>query len=53
MRKITFEYQKDWGEHNLIKETIEFGVWEDDIQKEYEEWVWEFIADQVCWYEED
>jgi hypothetical protein len=55
MRNIVFEYQDGHGDHNLKKEIREFedDATGDDIQEEFEEWVWEFIADRVAWYEED
>lgn len=53
MRKIQFEYQKGWGEHNKIKEIVEFedDVTEDEIEKEFQDWVWGFVGDYVCWEE--
>ncbi len=55
MKKFVFEYQDGHGDHNLKKEIREFedDVTPDDVQEEFEEWVWEFIVDRVCHYELD
>lgn len=52
MRKITFEYTKGWN--NVEKEEIEFedNVSDEEIQNEFENWVWGIIGDSVTWYEE-
>lgn len=53
--RITFEFQDGYGEQNLNKETVEFedDTTDDEIQEEFEEWVWQFIGDNVCWNKED
>lgn len=55
MKNIVFEYQDGHGAHTLKKEIVEFedDVTSDDIQEEFEEWVWGFIGDQATWYEEN
>lgn len=51
MKKVLYEYQDGHGEHNLKKVIVEFGdeATSDDIQTDFEEWVWQFIGDSVSW----
>lgn len=53
MRKIQFEYQKGYGEHNKIKEVVEFDddTTDEEIEKEFSNWAWQFIADYISWEE--
>ena len=53
MKKIQFEYQKGWGDQNRLKEIVEFDddVTEEEIEKEFQDWVWDKVGDYVCWEE--
>jgi len=49
MIKVIFECYENRNEH---QEEIEFedNVTDEEIEKEYVEWVWNEIGDNYCWY---
>lgn len=51
MRKIRFVWNKGLGKHNDITEIVEFEdeTTDEEITKEFEDWVWEQIGDQFGW----
>lgn len=53
MRKIIFSHSTGWGEHNKYTEEVEFenDVKEEEINDEFEQWVWGRISDSVTWYD--
>jgi hypothetical protein len=53
MRKITFEWQYGHGEHNTTREIVEFedSATTEEIQEDFERWVWEQIGDDFTWHE--
>lgn len=52
MRKIIFECGENMNEH---EEEFEFpdDVTDEEIQKEFEQWVWNEIGDNFCWRDKD
>ncbi|MGG3890301.1 hypothetical protein [Metabacillus fastidiosus] len=54
MRIIVFKYTR--GFNDIVEEEVEFenDVTEEEINKEFESWVWErVIGDHVTWYEKE
>jgi len=53
MKKIVFEYSKGWND--TIIDILEYkdNVTEEEIQQDFEEWVWNIIGDSMTWYEEE
>jgi hypothetical protein len=53
MKVIVFSYSKGWND--LIEEEFEFenDVTEEEIGKEFEEWIWNLIGDNCSWYEKE
>lgn len=54
MRRITFSRNKGVG-YQTYTQTIDFdeGTTDEEITAAYEEWVWEEVADEFTWYEEE
>lgn len=52
MRRIIFTYAKGWND--TVKEIAEYDydVKDEEIQRDFEEWVWSIIGDKFTWYEE-
>jgi len=55
MRIIIFSHQYGHGKHNSYQEEMEFedDVTDEDISKEYQDWVWERIGDSFSWYDKE
>jgi hypothetical protein len=55
MRKVIFKHSTGWGEHNSHRETIEFedGTTDEEVEKAFQDWVWEQIGDYVTWYDKE
>lgn len=53
MRTVVFRHVPGIG-HRPYEVTMEFedDATDEEIQKEYVDWVWEQIGDQFTWYEE-
>jgi hypothetical protein len=54
-RTIVFHWSKGYGENNAIKEEVEYdeNVADEEIQKDFEEWVWQQIGDSFGWYDKE
>lgn len=52
MIKIIFECSERMNE---FKEEFEFDddVTDEEIQEEYENWVWQQVGDHFCWYRKE
>ena len=55
MKKVKFIHHYGYGEHEKDVETIEFpdNTTAKEIQKEFEQFVWEKIGDDFYWEEEE
>lgn len=53
MRTIIFRHRTGMGEHEIYEEEFQFedNITEENIQEEYEQWVWQQIGDEFTWYE--
>ena len=51
MKKVKFIHDSGYGEHEKDVEVVEFpeGTTEKDIEKEFENFVWEKIGDDPYW----
>ncbi|MCT4584096.1 MAG: hypothetical protein N4A54_04140 [Peptostreptococcaceae bacterium] len=51
-KTVVFKYKEGWGDHTVKEEEFEYesDATEEEIQKDYEEWVWNMIGDKFTWY---
>lgn len=53
MRHIVFEYTKGWNDVESVVVEFEDDVTDQEINEEFENWVWGLIGDSVTWFEEE
>ncbi len=55
MRTIVFRHRYGLGDHHVYEEEFEFedDDTEEEITKEYIEWVFEQVGEQFTWYEKE
>ncbi|TPG93530.1 hypothetical protein EEL32_00295 (plasmid) [Brevibacillus laterosporus] len=53
MKTVVFRHKQGYEDFDLHEEEFEFAddATEEEIQKEFEEWVWNIIGDYFTWYE--
>lgn len=51
MKTIVFSYSRGWNDTEEEEFKYKDDVTEDEISKDYEEWVWNIIGDNCGWYE--
>ncbi|MDA1802653.1 hypothetical protein [Bacillus cereus group sp. BY6-1LC] len=53
MKTIVFRWRYGVGDHEVEEEEVLFDsdATEEEISKEYEEWIWSRVGDQFTWYE--
>lgn len=51
MKTVVFEYEKGWND--IEKEEMEYenDATDEEIQEDFEEWIWNIIGDRCNWYE--
>lgn len=55
-KTIVFSHSlRGWGEQNKVTEEFEFDIeaTEEEINKEFADWVWQQVMDHCTWYEKE
>lgn len=53
MIKVLFKYDRHWNDTVVEEFEFEDDIKDEEIDKEFEEWVWGLIQDKVYWERED
>jgi hypothetical protein len=50
---IVFQYKYGWGDHEAIREEVEFDIdaTEEEINEAWRDWVWQTVGERCTWYE--
>ncbi|GAB6499056.1 MULTISPECIES: hypothetical protein [Bacillus cereus group] len=53
MKTIVFKWNYGIGEHEVEEEEFEFddNATEEEINKEWHDWIWSKVSEQFTWYE--
>lgn len=52
MKRFVFTYNKGWNEKITEVAEYDYDVSEEEVQSDFEEWVWGQIGEKFSWHEE-